>query len=142
MNEKGLTMRKVKVRKHELHSKLVENRAKHVQDYREAVEGYCQQGSELLSTRRTKVFDEISLYISDLESGNAVDPKTFDVSLDLKKPKSYEKVYDQIIMMVEMSVDDEIELDTHEFACYVMDDWDWKDEFSATTASYLSKKLP
>jgi len=69
-----------------------------------------------------------------LEKGEtlALMPMSFGLAL----PQSYEKAYDQIIKMLEMSSDEIIKLSSDEFACFVMDDWDWKESFKNTTMSY------
>jgi hypothetical protein len=46
------------------------------------------------------------------------------------------KSYNQIIKMMEMSVDSEIVLTAGQFACFVMDDWDWKSAWKTSMASY------
>lgn len=40
---------------------------------------------------------------------------------------------------MEMETRSQIELTEEEFAQYVMDDWRWKGQFAATTASYLGR---
>lgn len=54
---------------------------------------------------------------------------------------SYEKAYDQIIRMMEMSIDTEITLTADQFSSFVMDDWNWKSNFNAVNATYSSKKF-
>jgi hypothetical protein len=40
-----------------------------------------------------------------------------------------------------METREEIELTEQEFAQYVMDDWSWKGQFTATNSAYLKAKL-
>ena len=39
--------------------------------------------------------------------------------------------------MIEMSVDENIEISEHDFACYILDDWGWKQNFMQTNAFYM-----
>jgi hypothetical protein len=57
----------------------------------------------------------------------------------LDVPESHEKAYDQIIRMMEMSVDQEITLTCSQFGCFVMDDWDWKEKWAASNSAYTRK---
>lgn len=58
------------------------------------------------------------------------------VMFDLQVPQNHAKDYDQVIAMLEMCVDDELSIRSDEFACYVMDDWDWKEDFLHTNKRY------
>ena len=44
-----------------------------------------------------------------------------------------------MILMLEMSVDEELTVRSDEFACYVMDDWLWKDDWQVSNAGYFKK---
>jgi exonuclease VII small subunit len=138
--KKGLDMREVKVNKNELLAKVKVNLEKHLQEYGEAVEGYKTEARALLSQRRKEVVKAIDKKMSELDS-EAV-PLSLDVNLSfhLPVPESHEKDYRQVILMTEMSVDDTLVLKSDEFAYFVMDDWDWKESFLATSARYALKK--
>ncbi len=41
--------------------------------------------------------------------------------------------------MLDMSVDDIIVISADDFAMYVMDDWRWKDAFTASNSRYLGQ---
>src|SRR6185295_867061 len=78
--------------------------------------------------------------INGLKEGQTI--AVVGLQFGLNVPQSHEKAYDQIIRMMEMSVDEEITLTCSQFACFVMDDWDWKEQWSASNATYLGKKEP
>lgn len=73
--------------------------------------------------------------VGRLKDGETVSVVGFRISLSV--PVNYEKAYDQIIRMMEMSVDTEIVLTASQFACFVMDDWEWKEEWAASLAQYV-----
>jgi hypothetical protein len=47
------------------------------------------------------------------------------------------KDYDRVIRMLEMTVDEIITIGAVEFQQYVMDDWTWKEQFTASNSAYL-----
>lgn len=53
-------------------------------------------------------------------------------------PVSYAKSYDKAIRMLELSVDDTIELQSHDFEQLVQDEWQWKQSFSTMNSTYKS----
>ena len=128
--QRGWEDREVKVRCSELLGTLKENRNRHLQDYKAACEGYRAKAVKLLEAIATDVRN----YIGRLKEGSTVEVTGLDFKLPV--PVSYAKAYDQIIRMVEMSVDTEMTLTASQFACFVMDDWDWKEEFVKTSAMY------
>lgn len=138
--EQGYTkkMRTVKVETKVVLQKIKANREKHVAEYKEAMEGYrqliketCQQQIDKLQELRDSVGETENW--EDLVASNTRFPF-------VERPQSHEKDYDQVISMFEMSVDKELEIRSDEFARYVMDDWEWKDDFSKTVGFYNSKR--
>lgn len=114
-------MQKVTVKKAELLAKVSANLQTHLKDFSEACDGY-----------REKAMAELTAKFESLKAGNVVE-LTFD---DLDKPVSHERDYRRAIAMLEMSTSDEIELSSHEFSQYVLDDWQWKELFSASLTKY------
>lgn len=113
-------MRQVTVNKAELLKKVHENRSTHREIFLKAQEGYRKKFIEVLEQR---------LY--DAKNG-----KQFEAVIALQEPMDMTKEYDRVISMLEMSVDDEVELDQKEYAAYVMDDWSWKRQFVTSNAAY------
>jgi hypothetical protein len=118
-------MRNVKVKKDELMKILHDNKAKHVSEYAESVEDYKRAA--------VKVADEhVALAVSgDLN-------KIAKIRAMPQAPVSFEDSYNRAIRMMELSVDDIIELEEGNFNQLVLDEWSWKDQFTATSALYKS----
>lgn len=113
-------MRTVKLDKQEFITTVAVNRANHRSVFDAAVEGYRLRMIELLERR-----------LRDVRRGRAVDQY-----LRLPEPEDHTGDYDRVLTMARMSVDDVVELTADDFAMYVMDQWDWKQTFTATTAMY------
>lgn len=115
-------MHTIKVNKSELLSKLRDNRKAHRAIFEEACEGY-----------RKQVVAELTAMLDEAKSG-----KRIRRSVNLIEPIDQTKDYDRAIMMLEMSTDTIIEITQQEFAQYVMDDWSWKNQFTATNFTYMN----
>ncbi len=100
-------MQEVKVSKTKLLSTLKTNREKHVQIYNDALEGVRVEYKKLLEKE-----------IKKLDDGKSV--KT---SISIEMPQNHEEQYNEVIDMLEMSIDDEVTLSRHEFQQYVQDKW-------------------
>ncbi len=133
IHEREWDNRIVRVKKDELLAILRENRTKHVAEFNEAADGY----KEAAAAKVTEVMEELKAKIEGLKSGEMIELAV--VSFDLAVPRSYEKSYNQAIRMMEMSVDEVIELPQDEFACYVMDDWDWMRMFKLSNSRYAKR---
>ncbi len=129
----GWEDREVKVKRDALLDVLRKNRAKHIEDYKEACDGYRDQALK----RIDEIFTEARGTISRLKEGQTVAFMGFQFGLPV--PESHEKSYDQIIRMMEMSVDQEITLTCSQFGCFVMDDWDWKQSWANSNSTYMKK---
>lgn len=57
-------------------------------------------------------------------------------SLALVEPQDQTRDYDRAIRMMEMSQDEVVELEEHDFAQYVLDDWSWKRQFLLSNSNY------
>jgi len=125
-------MHQVKVKRGELLEKVKANRQQHIREYRDACEGYKTQAI----ARIDEIAADLREKITNLKAGKMIDLVAVRFGLDA--PRSFEKSYDQAIAMLEMSVDDEITLTDHEFAQYVLDDWEWQETFKTQTANYSS----
>lgn len=128
--QKGIKMRDVKVRRKELLEKIKDNKEKHIKEYEEAVRGYKQAALNEIQ----KGMDKLRKQVENLEGGEMI--RLAAVSFSLPYPESHEKDYNQVIAMLEMSVDEELTIKSDEFACYVMDDWDWMPLFKDITSNY------
>lgn len=132
--DRGWEDREVKVKRTELLEVLRGNRTQHLADYKAACEGY----RELAMARIEQIFCDLKAKVNGLREGQTI--AVVGLTFGLDAPISHEKAYDQIIRMMEMSVDDEILLTSGQFACFVMDDWDWKEEWTASNSTYAAPR--
>ena len=124
MREQGRNaMRSVKINKTELLKIVVENQAKHVKEFDEAVEDYKKAA--------VKVAEE---HVELAKSGDL--EKIARIKAMPQKPSSYKKEYDRAIRMLELSVEDTIDVEEHIFNQLVLDEWVWKQQFVAQSFSY------
>lgn len=151
--QKGFQMREVKVKRLELLEKIKANRLKHISEYRDGVNGYkelaIKKVLEIHQKAKKDLKENVERILSKIENmtpeeiengpGNSVIILQ-QLSFNLPVPVSHEKDYNQVISMLEMSVDEHLTIKSDEFACYVMDDWDWKIDFENLTKSYISKR--
>lgn len=110
----------VTVKRQDLLTHLEDNRTKHRSLFDEAQTGF-----------RTEVIKLLDKRLADARDGKGI-----DLRIHLPEPQDHTKDYDRVILMVKMSVNDEVELTHQEFQQYVMDDWSWKREFVATASNY------
>lgn len=116
-------MKKVKVDRFALLDIVKKNRAKHEKTYQDGVSVY-----------RKELAEKLEEMLADAKAG-----KDVAHAVNLCKPSDHLEAYDQIISMLELSLDEEIELDAVEFSRYVMDKWEWMSEFHRSTGSYAAK---
>lgn len=136
-------MKKVTVRKDELLATVKANHAAHVKAFGEAFAGYRVEAGELLEKKLGEATAAFKALADDVRSAEKPVPLAVNVQVihfNLKVPVSHAKDYEQVIRMLEMSTDETVTLESDEFACYVMDDWGWKQEFLGMAETY-SKKL-
>lgn len=113
-------MQPVTVKVVDLKKKLEENRAEHRAIFEEALEGY-----------RAKAIELLEQHIVKIKKG-----KVERVAVSLPVPEDHTDDYDRVITMLDMHTGDTIEMPEHDFQCYVMDDWAWKQQFLTSSASY------
>lgn len=126
-------MHEVKVKCKELLEKIKKNRFTHIIEYKQAVEGYKQAAIAKVEDK----MQYLKRQINQLKEGEMI--QLASVTFTLAVPQNHEQDYDQVIEMLEMSVDDTITIKANEFACYVMDDWDWKADFLNTSNIYKNR---
>jgi len=110
----------------EVADKLRENRDTHMKEYEETYAAY----------RKKLIFD--------IESALHRAAKGEDVERyhDADKPTCHKGDYDQAIMMLENTIQNEIDLDSTLFRNLMMDEWDWSSGFTATRTGYFPTGSP
>ncbi len=117
-------MNAVNIRRTDLLNTLRINREKHRTIFTEAQSGY-----------RSAVIKKLDQMLAEARDG-----KKIRRSVSLIEPMDQTADYDRVIRMMEMSVDDTIKLEEHDFNSYVLDQWQWKNQFTASNRRY-SKTL-
>jgi hypothetical protein len=110
------------VKRSELLEILKKNREAHHEVFLKAVEGYQAEALKRLQAK-----------IKAIKANKLV--KMF-ISLPIPEDKTND--YDRVIKMMEMDTRSEIELTEQEFACYVMDSWDWKQQWTTSNYTYIT----
>jgi len=118
-------MRSVKVNKAELLEIVNKNKIKHVKEFDESVKDYKKAAIKV-----AKEHVELAK-TGDLE-------QIAKIRAMPSRPVSYEDSYTRAIRMLELSIDDVIELEEQIFNQLVLDEWQWKHAFTASTALYKS----
>jgi hypothetical protein len=113
----------MRVSKNDLLTILRENRARHSETFQKALDAYYNEMLRLLEQK-----------IADVRAGRKVSHV-----ITLPTPEEHIADYDRVIGMLEMSLDEEVELDEHQYDEYVNDEWGWRRSFTANTSSYLGK---
>jgi len=118
-------MNAIKMNREQLLAIVRENKIKHMAEAEEAVLDY-------------------KALVLQIAQANAKLAKTGDLN-EFKKmkampqaPQSYESSYARAIRMLELSVEEIIEVEEDVFNQLVLDEWDWKRGFVATSAMYKS----
>lgn len=118
-------MNAIKMNRTELLEIVRTNRDKHITDAVEAVADY-----------KALV---IKIATDNLELANTGDlTKLKDIKSLPGQPCSYEQSYTRAIRMLELSVEDIIEIEEDVFNQLVLDEWTWKNSFSASNTLYKS----
>lgn len=100
---------------------LKDNKISHVKTYKDSLEGY-----------KTELVKHAEHNLSLAKEGKH--PEHFPH----RRPSNYEPQYTRAIKMLEMSEEETVRLTAVDFARFVEDDWDWKEDFVATSTLYGS----
>lgn len=113
-------MDKVTVNRHELLNTVKSNRANHEDEFKKLRAAYHQACINWCRGEADRLERE----------GGEIEYKS------LPRPQSHIKEYNLIVQMLEMSVEEEIELTHSQFARYVMDQWEWSEDFGSLKTMY------
>lgn len=112
----------INVNKNKLLNMLYVNKQKHIEIVEEAKQGYIAKAKQVFEEKLKKIV-EIGIVDTDLQ---------------LTKPIDHIKDYDEAIAMLEWETKDEIELERNQFNCFVLDNWNWKNNFLVSNVQYSS----
>jgi hypothetical protein len=116
-------MKSVRLNKKELLQIVVENRSKHIVAYEESVVDYRSAALKIAKENL------------ELVSTGELD-KIARVRMVPTAPISHEKEYNRAIRMLELSIENEIEVEQDVFNQLVLDEWHWKHTFVTTSQMY------
>lgn len=114
-----------KIKRTELLEVIVKNRDNHKNIVAEALEGY-----------RKDVITELERALAAAKAG-----KRLQRFIQFDQPIDQTREYDRTIRLLEMDTRDEIDLTEQEFACYVMDQWQWRQQFLVGNSKYSSTAM-
>lgn len=117
-------METVQMSKTKLIEILKENLKNHISHYNKALEGWEDDYA-------TQMENEVERIGNGTWNGEAF---LFTES----KPKSYAESYEEMISQLEHDIRDTIELYSTDYRKYVLDKWEWKKQFAASTMKYLA----
>ena len=116
-------MKEVTVQKQALLDALQANKDAHRAEFLRAQEGW-----------RNLVIEELDRRLADFRASRRV-----LASFNYPEPEDHTRDYLRIIRMVEMEVSPTITIPEADFARYVMDDWEWKANWTATNTRYVQR---
>ena len=116
-------MEKVTVDKFALLEALKANRANHRDEFLKAQEGWKEVVLEALETR-----------LADARKGLKLLG-----GFSFPEPEDHTKDYDRVIKMVEMEIAVSLTIAEEDFAQFVMDDWAWKANWTASNVKYTGR---
>lgn len=114
-------MKNVTVSRKELLAKVIKNRDAHREIFLKAQVGY-----------RAAVVTELDKMLEEARQN-----KPIRRQISLIEPSDNTEDYNRVIAMLEMSTEEKIELQSHEFDQYVLDNWQWKAMAMFANNSYL-----
>lgn len=118
--------RSVNVDRFELLVKLRENLEIHKKEYAEALVEY-----------QTRLLEDLQLAVKKVKkTEDVMDLKDFKFKLSF--PEDHSQEYVDVIEMLEMSTDNNINLDAQSFKAYIKNEWHWQQQFKMTKTLYNS----
>ena len=119
----------VKVNKNNLLEVIHQNKEKHILEYEEAMQDYAL----VLLSVSEKNFRIAIQRLSQIRATGKIKDLPWQ-SLP-NEPQSYEAEYTRAIRMLEMSVENDLDVEAQVFNQLALDEWSWKGQFLAYTTS-------
>lgn len=114
-------MNEITMNKADLVKTVEANMQDHRRTFEKAVEGY-----------RRRVIQELEAHIDRIRAGSL---ETVYVTFPV--PKDHTRDYEVALRMLADHTEDQVKISAQEYRRLVLDDWDWKQEFVATTSRYV-----
>jgi len=122
----NIRQRSVNVSRTELLAKLKENLEIHKREYEEA-----------LVACHTKLIEDLVRTTKNVEK--MTDPRKLkNFRFQFAFPQNHTQEYIDVIEMLEMSIDENINLDSESFKAYIKNEWSWSGQFNTSKALYES----
>jgi hypothetical protein len=112
----------VEVKVSDLISALKKNKEKHILDYKEAVDLY-----------HIKVRERLEELVKSNQNNEI---RKDNYAVHMIAPVDASKKYDEYISMLSMSQSETMNLGTHEYKCFVEDQWDWAIAATLSNSTY------
>lgn len=126
---------------------LKKNREHHKTAYEAALKGWAKQYADALKEYKAQLIEhgnectalevklreaETPANIEEIENLTLLSRFSFPV-----RPESHVQEYTEIIARMSLSLDAHIYLSHRDFQQFVLDRWDWTEQFAATASNYL-----
>lgn len=118
----------------DLLEKLHTNRAKHLAEYEKAKVGYEKLLRRELETK-LRVLDNRAKGISSVKTKGVTAEKNMTMIVN-QKPTNYLGSYDQVIGMLEFTLDVTIRIDARQYEQYIKNEWSWTNSFTTSNVAY------
>lgn len=122
----NIRQRSVNVSRLVLLEKLRENLELHRAEYQEALVEY-----------HARLEEDLKLALKKVKNTDAADVESLKgFRFHVQFPQNHEQDYLDVIEMLELSVDENINLDSESFKAYIKNEWNWQHAFIAAKAAY------
>jgi len=122
----NIRQRSVNVSRTELLEKLKENRKIHAKEY-----------ADLLLEFRARLESDLKAALEKVSKAKN-NEKLKQFRFNVVPPQNYTSQYDEVIEMLEMSVDEVINLDAESFKAYIKNEWSWSNQLITSKALYAA----
>lgn len=147
-------MNEVVMNKSKLLEALIENKAKHDVVLAHAIIGYWEVAKAKVAEKQQKLLKQVTEFQSSIQTAidkinDKIDKKeklpdiidftsiSINGHLGLVYPEDHSRDYDRAISMMASSIYEDVRLTVNEFESYVLNNWEWKQSFIASTSFYF-----
>jgi hypothetical protein len=119
----NIRQRSVNVKRTELLEALKKNLELHREEYAQALIDF-----------KTTLLTDLKTSVKKVNASEPAQLARFNIQVVF--PQNHEKDFLEVIEMLEMSVDENINLDAESFRAYIKNEWSWTNGFRQLTESY------